>query len=104
MCVGEKSNVKGIGIIIPLQRAILKPEKFPTVLNANFAIVSVAYIGFGVVGYLAYGQNTLSPITANLPHNVFSKIITCTLIIAIFCTYPIQMVPVIKISFEFLCL
>jgi proton-coupled amino acid transporter len=80
----------------------VKPEKFPSVVNLNFLIVSIAYIGFGLIGYLAYGQATASPITANLPHNVFSKIITSTLIVAIFCTYPIQMVPVCLRKYFFL--
>ena len=79
---------------MPLQRAIKKVEEFNKVLNINFTITTIAYISFGTVGYLAFGQLTESPITVNLPHNILSKLITITLIIAIYCTYPIQMVPV----------
>ena len=54
---GTAANMfEGAGVMIPLRRAMKRPEKFNIVLSINFSIVTIVCLVFGIVGYLAYGK------------------------------------------------
>lgn len=64
-----------IGLVVTLENNMKMPQSFLSkfgVLNLGMAIVTTAYIGFGVVGYLKYGDQLEDSITLNLdPHDLY---------------------------------
>ncbi|KAL6911996.1 hypothetical protein ACP4OV_000801 [Aristida adscensionis] len=64
-------------------------KKFPKALFICFAICTAIYGSFAVIGFLMFGESTLSQITLNLPkHSVASKIALWTTVINPFTKYP----------------
>ncbi|CAL5343518.1 unnamed protein product [Camellia sinensis] len=56
-----------------------KPSQFPSVLLASFGICTLMYAGVAVMGYLMFGDSTLSQFTLNMPQDlVVSKIAVWT--------------------------
>lgn len=76
-----------------------EPKKYHFVLDIGYVIMTVLFLSFGTIGYCGYGAGVnASGITLNLPPDSIWTIATqACLIIAIFCTYPVQMFPVIAI-------
>jgi solute carrier family 36 (proton-coupled amino acid transporter) len=61
---------EGIALVLPLQNAMRKPEKFSKplgVLNVGMVIVTTIYLTIGIIGYWHYGENVLGSVTLNLP-------------------------------------
>jgi len=90
---------EGVGVIVPMRRAMKEPKAFGLVLDAGFIVMSVMFLSFGVIGYAGYGSS-ISPdsITLNLPQDsMITPITQFMLIVSIFCTYPVQVFPVISI-------
>uniref|UniRef100_A0A804PPQ9 Amino acid transporter transmembrane domain-containing protein n=1 Tax=Zea mays TaxID=4577 RepID=A0A804PPQ9_MAIZE len=57
-------------------------SKFPKALFICFAICTAMYGSFAVIGFLMFGENTLSQITLNLPkHSIASKVALWTTVI-----------------------
>ncbi|THG21228.1 hypothetical protein TEA_028668 [Camellia sinensis var. sinensis] len=53
-----------------------KPSQFPSVLLASFGICTLMYAGVAVMGYLMFGDSTLSQFTLNMPQDlVFRSLI-----------------------------
>eukprot|EP01027_Heterolobosea_sp_BB2_P022151 GEZU01032593.1.p1 GENE.GEZU01032593.1~~GEZU01032593.1.p1 ORF type:complete len:201 (-),score=62.25 GEZU01032593.1:163-765(-) len=77
-----------------------RPEQFKGVFYAAMSFIAVLMISFGALGYLAFGSEVLSIITENLevvaPRSV-NITLQVMLIIALFFTYPVQLVPVTQI-------
>ena len=55
---------EGIGIVLPCETAMKKPEKFSMVLVITLVISTVNYIAAGLIPYLAFGRSTCSIITS----------------------------------------
>lgn len=58
-----------IGLVVTLENNMKMPKSYVSkfgVLNLGMAIVTTVYIGFGVVGYLKYGDQIEDSITLNL--------------------------------------
>ena len=49
-------NLKGIGLIIPLQRSMREPEKFPKVLKKSMFIIFTAMFIVGGLSYYIFGD------------------------------------------------
>ncbi|KAG8059180.1 hypothetical protein GUJ93_ZPchr0002g24023 [Zizania palustris] len=63
--------------------------KFPKALFICFAICTALYGSFAIIGYLMFGEKTLSQITLNLPkHSFASKVALWTTVINPFTKYP----------------
>ncbi|CAH0390790.1 unnamed protein product [Bemisia tabaci] len=79
--------------ILPIKNRMTKPGQFGStfgVLNAAMVPNTALCVVFGVFGYLAYGKNTLSPITLNLPQTgMVGDLIRFLLGASIFMSYPI---------------
>ena len=60
---------EGIGIVIPSETAMRRPEKFPMALIAALALSTILYSFFGAVPYVAFGNQTGYP-TGQITSNV----------------------------------
>lgn len=61
---------EGISLVLPIQRAMDKPQNFSKsfgVLDVGIAIVTVAFILIGFIGYWKFGDDTKASLTLNLP-------------------------------------
>ncbi|VAI61941.1 unnamed protein product [Triticum turgidum subsp. durum] len=65
--------------------------KFPKALFICFAVCTAIYGSFAIIGYLMFGDKTLSQITLNLPKESFaSKVALWTTVINPFTKYPLE--------------
>ncbi|EES07655.1 hypothetical protein BDA96_04G347200 [Sorghum bicolor] len=72
-------------------------SKFPKALFICFAICTAMYGSFAVIGFLMFGENTLSQITLNLPkHSVASKVALWTTVINPFTKYALLLNPLAR--------
>ncbi|XP_058204591.1 amino acid transporter AVT1C-like [Rhododendron vialii] len=72
-----------------------KPSQYPAVLLTSFGICTLMYAGVAVMGYMMFGELTLSQFTLNMPqHLVASKIAVWTTVVNPFTKYALTMTPV----------
>ncbi|RCV08684.1 hypothetical protein SETIT_1G346700v2 [Setaria italica] len=72
-------------------------SKFPKALFICFAICTAIYGSFAIIGFLMFGENTLSQITLNLPeHSVASKVALWTTVINPFTKYALLLNPIAR--------
>ncbi|KAH7855924.1 hypothetical protein Vadar_030644 [Vaccinium darrowii] len=72
-----------------------KPNQYPAVLLTSFGICTLMYAGVAVMGYMMFGESTLSQFTLNMPQNlVASKIAVWTTVVNPFTKYALTMTPV----------
>lgn len=60
---------EGIGLIIPIQETMKRPEKFQKVLGGVMVIITVIFLSMGALSYAAYGSHTKTVIILNLPQD-----------------------------------
>ncbi|KAJ6835785.1 amino acid transporter ANT1 [Iris pallida] len=85
---------EGFSLTLPLEASMSERGKFQWVLSCAFFGITLAYICFGIFGYLAYGDETKDIITLNLPHNWSTAAVKIGLCIALAFTFPIMMHPI----------
>lgn len=89
---------EGIGLIIPVQDSMRKPEKFPMVLGLVIITATVLFISIATLGYLAYGKYIETVILLNLPQdNIFVNLVQFFYSLAILLSTPLQLFPAIGI-------
>jgi len=90
---------EGIGIVIPAETAITKPEIYKKVLLTALIIASFNYIFFGSMCYVGFGVGTTDQILRNMrafagdnvAWQVVVKIITAFLVGTIAMSFPLQL-------------
>lgn len=93
------TSFEGIGLILPIESSMANPEKFPLVLGTSMALITALFVGVGVIGYTAFGENVKSIIILNLPQGNFSvQSILLLYSLAVFLSAPLQLFPAIKIG------
>jgi len=60
---------EGFSMTLALEASMAERGKFRRVLSWAFLGITLAYVCFGIFGYLAYGDETKDIITLNLPNN-----------------------------------
>ncbi|KAK9882050.1 hypothetical protein WA026_018900 [Henosepilachna vigintioctopunctata] len=84
---------EGIGLVLPLQKEMRKPENFKRplgVLNVGTSIAIVSYISMGFLAYLKY-DDIKSSVTLNLPPNeVLAQCVKIIISLGILLTYSLQ--------------
>ena len=85
---------EGIGMVIPLEDSMRESDKFRTVLSWTMVLVTVIYLSFGLVGYLAWQDDTKGIITLNLSHGYGSTFVKLLLCCGLLFTFPIMIFPV----------
>lgn len=88
-------SLEGVGLILPLESSAIDRKSFPFLLKTVIGCITVIMAMFGTAGYLAFGNQTVAPITLNLgTHTVAAWFVKSCLCLALYFTYPIMMFPV----------
>eukprot|EP00850_Spirogloea_muscicola_P005451 SM000025S08346 [mRNA] locus=s25:87422:93248:- [translate_table: standard] len=88
---------EGFSMTLPLEASLKDRSKFPKVLGLAFFGITVVYVSFGIVGYLAFADKTKDIITLNLPNDWSTVAVKLGLCVGLFFTYPVMMQPVHEI-------
>jgi len=81
---------EGIGLIIPLQRSMREPEKFPKVLKKSMFIIFVAMFIVGGLSYYIFGDEVHTIIFMDVyPNSVVGTIVRSLYTLAIIFSFPL---------------
>eukprot|EP00051_Salpingoeca_urceolata_P017591 m.241407 g.241407 ORF g.241407 m.241407 type:complete len:233 (-) comp18999_c0_seq1:69-767(-) len=72
----------------------LSQTQMTTVSNITMGIVGVLYGVFGILGYLFFGDQTMSVITQNLGESTIAQVVQLTLSASLFLSHALQLFPV----------
>ena len=62
-------SFEGIGVVLPLENAMKKPQHFTAVVYTGMTIVATMYLSTGLLGYLAYGNCVYPNVIQSLQSN-----------------------------------
>lgn len=89
---------EGIGLIIPIQDGMRKPEQLPSILLICMFIMGGIFISMGAMSYAAFGSETQTVIIKNMAQdNKFVNGVQFMYSLAILLSIPMQIFPVITI-------
>lgn len=89
---------EGIGLILPIQSSMKRPQSFDGLLYAVMFIITVLFTGVGALSYANFGVNTKTEIISNLPQNSHMvNAVQFLYSIAILVGTPIQLFPPVRI-------
>ena len=60
---------EGIGLVIPIQESMIRPEKFKFVLTSVMIILILVFTSIGALSYAAYGSAVKTVIISSLPQD-----------------------------------
>eukprot|EP01082_Thalassiosira_pseudonana_P000542 g820.t1 g820 contig10:795821-796910(-) len=86
-------SLEGVGLILPLESSCADREGFPKLLKQVIFGITCLMTFFGICGYVAFGDSTISPISLNLKGES-AAFVQLALCLALYLTYPIMMFPV----------
>lgn len=89
--------------VLPLELEAKYKDKFGRALGLAMGLISIMYGAFGLLGYMAYGEETRDIITTNLGRGVVSTMVQLGLAINLFFTFPLMMHPVYEVIERRLC-
>ncbi|GAB1597532.1 uncharacterized protein LOC115218729 isoform X2 [Argonauta hians] len=100
------SAFEGIGTIIPIESSMDgNRHHFSKFLNGAILIVSFILLVLGLFGYLRFGSNVNQLINLSLIHNgLGAHLLNACLIVAVICTYPLMIYPVLQMIENFVFL
>ncbi|CAI5524584.1 unnamed protein product [Closterium sp. Naga37s-1] len=88
---------EGFAMTLPLEASMKDRSKFPLVLGGGMFCITLLYIAFGIVGYVAFQDNTKEIITLNLPRDLSTDVVKLGLCVGLFFTFPVMTHPVHEI-------
>jgi proton-coupled amino acid transporter len=89
---------EGVGLIIPIQESMKRPQNFPSVLAIVMVIITVIFLSMGALSYAAYGSATRTVVLLNLPQDdKFVNAVQFLYSLAILLSTPLQLFPAIRI-------
>ena len=89
---------EGIGLILPIQSSMARPERFGFLLCAVMLIITVAYISVGALGYAAFGAYTKTEVIDNYPRDSsLVQAVQFLYSIAVLAGMPVQLFPAVRI-------
>ncbi|PWY86123.1 hypothetical protein BO70DRAFT_360935 [Aspergillus heteromorphus CBS 117.55] len=89
---------EGIGLIIPIQESMKRPQQFPGVLAGVMVIITIIFLGAGAFSYAAYGSATKTVVILNMPQDdKFVNAVQFLYSLAILLSTPLQLFPAIRI-------
>lgn len=99
---------EGIGLVIPIQESMTRPERFPFVLTMVMVILILVFTSIGALSYAAYGSAVKTVIISTLPQDsgtilsaklriAFVNAVQFLYSLAILLSTPLQLFPAIRI-------
>ena len=89
---------EGIGLIIPIQDGMKKPQQLPSILGLVMIIITCIFVSMGALAYAAYGSKTETVILLNMDQeNKFVNGVQFIYSLAILLSTPMQIFPAITI-------
>lgn len=89
---------EGIGLILPIQESMRRPEQFPGVLALIMIIITTIFLSAGALSYAAFGSETRTVVLLNMPQdNKFVNAVQLLYSMAILLSTPLQLFPAIRI-------
>lgn len=89
---------EGIGLILPIQSSMAKPEKFEPLLGVIMVIITIIYTSVGALCYATFGNNTYIEIINNYPQeSKFVNAVQFLYSLAVLIGNPVQLFPALRI-------
>ncbi|GAB2279409.1 Amino acid transporter avt3c [Dionaea muscipula] len=89
---------EGAGLVLPLESEARDKDKFGRTLGLSMGFISLLYGGFGLLGYLAFGDQTRDIITMNIGVGLVSTCVQVGICINLFFSFPLMMHPVYEVA------
>ncbi|EMC98352.1 hypothetical protein BAUCODRAFT_23141 [Baudoinia panamericana UAMH 10762] len=89
---------EGIGLILPIQSSMKKPEHFSWLLSLVMLIITIIFTSVGALCYATFGDETKIQIISNFPQN--SKLVNAVQFLysmAVLVGEPVQLFPAVRI-------
>ncbi|KAH9991513.1 transmembrane amino acid transporter protein-domain-containing protein [Xylariaceae sp. FL0662B] len=89
---------EGIGLILPIQSSMSKPERFEWLLGIVMFLITIMFTAVGALCYATFGENTSIEIINNYPQD--SKLVNAVQFLyslAVLVGTPVQLYPAIRI-------
>ncbi|ODV95637.1 hypothetical protein PACTADRAFT_28339, partial [Pachysolen tannophilus NRRL Y-2460] len=94
---------EGIGLLIPIQESMKRPQDFNKILAIVIGIVTIIFVTIGTLCYLSFGDDVQTVILLNFPKDsILVRVIQLLYAIAILLSTPLQLFPAIKIIENFI--
>ncbi|OJJ45792.1 hypothetical protein ASPZODRAFT_17234 [Penicilliopsis zonata CBS 506.65] len=89
---------EGIGLILPIQSSMRKPEQFGPLLYTVMAIITVLFTAVGALSYGTFGEATKTEIITNFPQgDRFVNAVQFLYSLAVLVGTPVQLFPAVRI-------
>ena len=89
---------EGVGMIIPIQESMARPDKFPGVLAFVTITITLLFTSVGALSYAAYGSQTETVVLLNMPQDdKFVNAVQFLYSVAILLSTPLQLFPAARI-------
>ncbi|KAH7279402.1 hypothetical protein KP509_37G017800 [Ceratopteris richardii] len=85
---------EGIALVLPLESSMKERKNFGKVLGVAMLCITLLYISFGLMGYFAFGEDTLDIVTLNLGSGWKPTLVKVGLCLGLFFTFAVMMFPV----------
>ena len=89
---------EGIGLILPIQSSMARPQKFDRLLYLVMLIITVIFTSIGALCYATFGDNTRVEVITNFPQS--SKLVNAVQFlysVAVLVGTPVQLFPAVRI-------
>ncbi|KAI1189442.1 transmembrane amino acid transporter [Nemania serpens] len=89
---------EGIGLILPIQSSMAKPQRFEWLLGVVMVLITILYTAVGVLCYATFGTNTSIEIISNFPQtSKFVNAVQFLYSLAVLAGNPVQLFPAFRI-------
>ncbi len=89
---------EGIGLILPIESSMAKPERFESLLGIVMILITILYTSVGALCYATFGENTYIEIINNYPQdNKLVNAVQFLYSVAVLIGNPVQLFPALRI-------